>query len=130
MDESLLPDKKHLKTYGVSTLDPKIDIADLTQFKQQTKNKIEKKVISRMKELKREYDKLAKEFDVNKMVLESQFSFEPVVGKEYYLYRRSDETTFLSLIEPDSWPEKQLQLMTAAKLTADGIWEEPGRVVR
>ena len=129
MDESLLPDKKHLKTYGVSTLDPKIDLTDLTQFKQQTKNKIEKKVLSRMNELKQEYEKLAKEFDVNKMLLESEFSFEPIIGREYYLYRRSDETTFLSLIEPDSWPEDKFKLITAAKLTADGIWEETGRVV-
>ena len=129
MDESLLPDKKHLKTYGVSTLDPKIDLTDLTHFKQKTKNKIEKKVLSRMNELKQEYEKLAKEFDVNKMLLESEFSFEPIIGKEYYLYRRSDETTFLSLIEPDSWPEDKFKLITAAKLTADGIWEETGRVV-
>ena len=65
MEESLLPKDKHLMTYGTSTLDPVINVSDPTEFKNRVKTKIEQKIFSRMEELKREFEKLAEEFNIN-----------------------------------------------------------------
>ena len=41
----------------------------------------------RLKEIKKEYDSLLNELNWNKVVYESNILFEPVVGREYYLYK-------------------------------------------
>lgn len=47
-------------------------------------------------------DQIAGELFTSMFVLESEFSFKPVVGREYYLYRK-DGRFRLSLVGPDQW---------------------------
>jgi len=124
MDEKLIPKDKHLLPHPVSTLDPVIKINDLTEFKNRSKNNVEKKVISKLEELKREYLELMESFDVNKQVLESEIRFEPKQGSVYYLYERSDATTFLSIISPKEWGKTDFVYLGDVRLNSENIWEK------
>jgi hypothetical protein len=42
------------------------------------------------------------EFEWNELVYSAKFSFEPVIGEIYHLYRDA-EINFLSLIGPNEW---------------------------
>lgn len=128
MEESLLPKDKHLMTYSASTLDPVINVTDPTEFKNRVKTKIEQKIFSRMEELKKEFEKLAEEFNINKMVLESEIRIEPIVGEIYHLYENKEGKNQLSILEPEDWEKSgndwQMIHISSVRLTSDGIWEE------
>ncbi len=51
---------------------------------------------------------ISSELFTSLFVLESKFSFKPVVGQNYYLYRKGDHY-WLSLIGPEEWGTLQLQ---------------------
>ena len=36
-------------------------------------------------------------------IVKYEFSFEPVIGNSYYIYKRSDNSLFLSIIAPSEW---------------------------
>jgi hypothetical protein len=42
------------------------------------------------------------------MIYNAKFSFEPVVGEIYHLYRGADGVNFLSLIAPHEWNKEHL----------------------
>ena len=60
---------------------------------------------SRLNELKEEYNELVKEYNWTKLVYESEYSFQPLVGVVYYLYEKKDRELFLSLIAPNEWDQ-------------------------
>ena len=68
---------KYLLPYGMSTLDPRIDIPNTTLIKNKIKQNVENKILARIEELKKEWKYMHDLFDINKTVLESEFSFEP-----------------------------------------------------
>ena len=115
--------KKSLMKYGVSTLDPAITLPDNSLARSNIKVSVEKRIINRLTELEKEYKIMIDMFNINKTVLESEFSFEPKLNQIYHLYEREDGSTFLSLIEPDQWDKF---LLASVRLTSDGIWEEFG----
>ena len=48
-------------------------------------------------------EQITSELFTSLFVLHSRFQFKPVVGKAYYLYRRTDNRFHLSLIAPQEW---------------------------
>ena len=48
-------------------------------------------------------EQITSELFTSLFVLHSRFLFKPVVGKAYYLYRRTDNSFQLSLIAPQEW---------------------------
>ena len=50
----------------------------------------------------KQIDQIAGELFTSMFVLESEFAFRPVAGKDYYLYRKQGRFR-LSLISPDQW---------------------------
>ena len=106
--------------YGVSTLDPKIKITDITTTKNNIKTNVDKKVVARLQELKNEFNKLSELFDVNKKVLEAEFRFKPIIGETYHLYQNKKGIDFLSMIGPNEWNEK---FLFSVRFNSDLIWE-------
>jgi len=72
-------------------------------------------------ELKEEYFKLVKLAEDTQLVYEASYSFLPVVGKTYSLYVKN-EKLFLSIIEPQRWP--QMTFKGSFKFTSDNTWEK------
>ena len=112
--------KKSTLPYGISTLDPKITITDITTTKNDIKTNVDKKVSAKLQELKDEFNKVSKLFNVNKKVLEAEFRFKPIIGETYHLYENKKGVDFLSMIGPDEWNEK---FIFSVRFNSDLIWE-------
>ena len=106
--------------YGTSQTAPKIEIEDITHWKNNTVSKVNSQLGARFQEIQNEYQKLMQQYEYNKLIYEAKFSFEPVIGKTYHLYKKADESTFLSILAPN---ECNFQFLKSFRLNADQIWE-------
>jgi hypothetical protein len=107
-------------SYPVSTLSPKIVPTDLTSFKSKGITKVQKDAAHKLQDLKEQYEQIVEDFNWNKLVYESRFNFEPVIGETYHLYREADHFR-LSLIEPERWPQKRY--VGSFELRSSGNWK-------
>lgn len=108
--------KQYPTNLGSTSFDlPKVDLL---------KNESSKKMIDAFNREKQEVverlQKLYQEYDDSIMVWESKISFEPIVGKIYYLYNFNNINT-LSLISPNEW-NKQDVFIGAFILNSDRKW--------
>tara|TARA_R100000697_G_C5308956_1_gene160195 strand:+ start:262 stop:492 length:231 start_codon:yes stop_codon:yes gene_type:complete len=65
-----------------------------------------------------------KEFEINKMIKESDLLFAPNVGEAYQLYERSDGSRFVSMIKPKEWTSHSFKLIGVYKIDSSGIWSD------
>ena len=61
------------------------------------------------------------EFEYNNLIYSAEFSFEPIIGNLYHLYKRDSEETFLSIIAPD---QCNFNSIGSFRLNSDQIWEK------
>ncbi len=111
---SLLP-------YSTNVGAPAIRIDDLVSWKSRGITSVNKELTAKFDELKQQYESLMREYECNELVYNSKFSFEPVVGETYHLYRSANGTNFLSLISPAEWNKEHLGTF---KLNSDKKWIE------
>ena len=109
----------HLLTYGTSVGAPVIRVDDIVSFKSRGISSVNKEFENKFNELKEQYESLMKEFEYNEMVYSSKFSFEPVIGEIYHLYRGNDGLNFLSLISPNECNREHIGTF---KLNSDKKW--------
>ena len=89
-----------LMNYATNVGSPVIQIDDVAAFKSRGIRSVNKEFENKFNELKLQYENLMKEFENNELVYNAKFSFEPVIGEIYHLYRGADGLNFLSLISP------------------------------
>ncbi len=94
---------------------------DTIAWKNRSINKLNHKVQTRFKEIKEQYDQLMQEFEDNRLINEAKFTFEPIIGQHYHLYRRDNGDNFLSIIAPN---ECNFKSIGSFYLNADQIWEK------
>ena len=104
---------------GVSA--PKITPPDVTSWKNTHIVSANNQFKAEYEALQASYKKLMDNFEYNNLVYSAKFSFEPIVGKEYHLYKAKDESTFLSLILPQ---ECNFNHVGSFKLTSDKTWQK------
>ena len=110
-----------LKPYATNVGAPVITTTDTITWKNRSINKLNHKVQTRFQEIKEEYEKLMVEFNNNNLIYNSKFTFEPIIGETYHLYKRNNEETFLSIIAPD---QCNFNSLGSFRLNTDQIWEE------
>jgi len=110
-----------LKPYASSVGAPVITPTDTIVWKNRSINKINHKVEAKYLELKAEYDKMIQEFEYNKLIFNAKFTFEPIIGQVYHLYKRENKESFLSMISPE---ECNFYFLGSFYLNADQIWEK------
>ena len=110
-----------LKPYATSVGSPVITPTDTVSWKNRSIHKINSKVEAKYLELKAEYQKMMEEFKYNKLIFEATFTFEPIIGKVYHLYKRDSGESFLSIIAPN---ECNFNFIGSFYLNADQIWEK------
>ena len=76
---------------------------------------------SRFEELKKEYEELLLEMNWTKILYDSEYSFQPITGKNYYLYKKKNNSYFLSLIEPNQWNKNFIGTFC---LQNNGTWKK------
>ena len=106
-------------TYSTNVGAPVIRIDDVVAWKRRGIATVNRELENKFNELKIQYDKLMKEYEWNELVYSAKFSFEPVVGEIYHLYRGDDGVNFLSLISPREWNKEHLGTF---KLNSDKKW--------
>ncbi len=82
--------------------------------------KADKYFNSRLVEIKKEYETLLNEYGDTKLVYESDYNFQPILGETYHLYERIDGSKFLSIISPKEWNQKHIGSFI---LLNNGTWE-------
>ncbi|SHJ39341.1 DUF2452 domain-containing protein [Aquimarina spongiae] len=110
-----------LKPYATDLGAPVITTNDTVAWKNTNIHKVNKQIKARYDELKAAYDALLEEYEYNNLVYSAKFTFEPIVGEMYHLYRNKDQNTFLSIISPD---ECTFDHLGSFRLNADKIWEK------
>jgi hypothetical protein len=65
--------------------------------------------------------------EISMMIYEAKLNFKPQIGQVYHLYKRNDDSNFLSLVSPKDWgggagPYKQF--LSSVQLLADHTWVE------
>ena len=114
-------DNPGLLPYGSNVGAPAIQPNDIATWKLEKVSKTNNYFSARYEEIKEEYKKLIKRYEWNMLVYESDFRFEPVKGKIYFLYQKDDGKLFLSLIEPELWNQI---FVGAFKLDSEDKWEK------
>lgn len=105
--------------YGTSVGAPSIRVDDLVSWKSRGITTVNREFENKFNELKMQYEKLIDEYEWNELVYNAKFSFEPVAGEIYHLYRGDDNTEFLSLIGPNEWNKDHIGTF---KLNSDKKW--------
>ena len=98
---------------------PAIRVDDVVSWKSRGITNVNKELELKFNELKIQYENLMKEYEWNELVYTARFSFEPVIGEIYHLYRGDDGINFLSLIAPSEWNKEHLGTF---KLNSDKKW--------
>ncbi|WP_010521814.1 DUF2452 domain-containing protein [Aquimarina agarivorans] len=119
-DNELQAYNAKITPYATNIGAPKIEVNDITQWKNNTVSKVNHQLSAKFKEIQDEYEKLMQQYEYNKLIYEAKFSFEPTIGKIYHLYKKEDESTFLSLLAPN---ECNFNYIKSFRLNADQIWE-------
>ncbi len=110
-----------IKPYATSVGAPVIRTTDTVAWKNRSIRKVNQKVQTKYLELKAEYERMMEEFEYNNLIFNAKFTFEPIIGDVYHLYKRENGETFLSIIAPN---ECNFNAMGSFYLNADQIWEK------
>ena len=91
-----------LMTYPTSSGGQGFDLPNVPLFREQSSKKMMDVFNREQQEIRERIEKLYDEYNTSIMIWESKISFEPIVGKSYFLYNFAGELT-LSLIAPNEW---------------------------
>ena len=110
-----------IKAYGTNVGAPQIDMPDVSGWKSTQIHKANKHLKTKYLSIKAEYEALMEVMEYNELVTNAKFSFEPIIGEVYYLYKNAEEDPFLSIIDPNSC---DFVFLGSFRLTSDYLWEK------
>ncbi|EIA10033.1 DUF2452 domain-containing protein [Flavobacterium frigoris] len=105
--------------YATNVGAPVIRVDDVVSWKSRGIDNVNKELGNKFNELRIQYQKLMEEYEWNELVYSAKFSFEPVIGEIYHLYRDANGVNFLSLIGPQEWNREHIGTF---KLNSDKKW--------
>ena len=76
--------------YATNVSGPIIKLDDVSGFKERGISKVQKTFTKKYKELVDEYNNLVDEVNLNELIYNSNYTFEPVIGEIYHLYQRNN----------------------------------------
>ncbi len=111
----------HKLPYATNSSAPKIEATDLTSWKNDSIHKVNHQLSTKFNHIKKAYNDLVEQYEYNQLVYASSYSFEPIVGQIYHLYKSKDNSTFLSILAPN---ECNFSHLGSFKLNSDRMWEK------
>jgi len=94
-----------IKSYPTNLGAPSFDLPNVGLIKTESSKKMIDVCEREKQEIVEKIEKLYQEYSDSVLVWESKISFDPIVGKTYYLYDFNGVNT-LSLISPEEWDRK------------------------
>ena len=121
---NLLPYAHHVGSAIIKPLDKgKIRGQAMSAMFQQTEvqlTQIKEQVETLIKQAQEIHDRI----DISEKIYQAEVAFRPIIGNEYYLYRKTDKTYTLSLISPEEWKSKcPYTFIAAVTLLSDHTWK-------
>lgn len=103
--------KEVIKSRGLKAMEQQVDM-QMAKIREQ------------IELLAKQVEELQKRKELSFQIYQADNSFEPLVGKAYYLYKKGDESRFLSMIAPGEWGKRENDNVFLAKveLLADRTW--------
>lgn len=108
-----------LMSYATNLGAPAIVTDDVTTWKNTNINKVNHQFKTEYENLKKKYKTMMEQFEYNNLIYSAKFSFEPIVGETYHVYRSKDGSPFLSLISPE---ECNWDFVGTFCLNSDKVW--------
>jgi len=108
------------KKYPTNLGAPSFKLPDLDLVKNEASKKMIDVFEREKQEIIQRVEKLYQEYEDSLLVWESKISFEPIVGKTYYLYNFKGVNT-LSLLSPNDWDKKEF-FIEGFLLNSDRKW--------
>ncbi|MBT8261428.1 MAG: DUF2452 domain-containing protein [Bacteroidia bacterium] len=109
-----------LKPYPTNLGAPAIALVETVAWKRLNAKRANEHLKSSFEEIKYKYEKLVEKMELNELVYNAKFSFEPIVGNIYHLYRNKSEIPFLSILSPE---ECHFDHLGSFRLTSEKLWE-------
>ncbi len=96
----------------------------LTAMRQQTDIQLAQ-LYKQMQLLAEQAKHIGRRVEVSERIYSAKMSFEPVIGKTYYLYEKGEDEDILSLIAPHEWGRKKpfSSFVATVHMLADHTWE-------
>ncbi|MEN8927869.1 MAG: DUF2452 domain-containing protein [Flavobacteriales bacterium] len=110
-----------IKEYGTNVGAPAISTTNVKTWKNVGISKVNHLLTTKFKAIQEEYEKLLEEHKWNDIIYNTEYNFEPIVGEIYHLYRREDDTTFLSVISPETFKH---DFIGSFHLTFEQVWKK------
>ena len=104
------------KEYPTSFNSKNFDLEKIENIKTESKPYFKEKFL----EIKSKYDNLIEKLKWNEIIFKSNHRFNPIIGKEYYLYKNKN-ITFLSIIKPNEW---KMEYIGTFKLDTKHTWQK------
>ena len=109
-----------VKTYPTTVGSQGFDLPNVPLFREVSSKKMMDVFNRETQEIKDRIEKMYDEYNTSIMVWESKISFEPIIGKTYYLYNFNGQRT-LSLISPAEW-NREVDCIGAFLLNSENKW--------
>ena len=77
----------------------------------------------RFEKLKKEFEDLAEDFKWNEIIFNAEHKFKPVIGKAYYLYKKDNNSFYLTLFAPHEKIGGNKGYQGQFRLNYDNRWE-------
>jgi len=78
----------------------------------------------RFNKLKKELEELAEDYKWNEIIFNAEMRFKPVIGKEYYLYKKDNHKFYLTLFAPHEKIGGDEGYQGKFRLNYDNRWEK------
>ena len=112
-----------LKPYATNVGAPAISTENLAPWKNKGVGMLNASMAAEYEEIKQRYQELQERFEYNSLVYSAKFSFQPMVGHTYHLYKNQQGVAFLSILAPQ---ECNFDHLGSFRLGSDYVWEKQG----
>jgi hypothetical protein len=109
-----------IKSYPTNIGAPSFELPKIDLIKTESAKKMVDVFNKEKNEIIKKIEKLYQEYNDSILVWESKISFDPIVGKTYYLYSFNGVNT-LSLLSPEEW-KKFDSFIGTYELSSDRKW--------
>ncbi len=121
-DEETQTYNANLLPYGTNIGAPNINPSGVSTWVNTSVSSFNHSFQNKVELIKKDYQKLIDEYEINDLLYKASMSFEPIVGKKYHLYFSEKKgENFLSLIPPTSWG---MEYIGSYILNNDKTWEQ------
>ena len=130
IDPDKIAEDANLLPYGSSVSAPAFKAVETIKNKSLDVNAMEMQTDMQLDQIKQQIELLASQAnkiqarkDLSTHIYNADMGFKPEINHNYFLYRRNDGSTVLSMIAPSEWRKCPYEFMNKVLLLADHTWD-------